>query len=102
MIFKVIDTRTNREPIFDHNHLFREKWFKESHLIWCDISGWGIDEDGNLFLADDCDNIAYPPKKRFRVEFDFDELIDFGFAISSRKYSFHKNQYGGNESEENV
>ena len=74
MIFKVIDNRTGKEPIFDHNHLFKEKWFKESALIYCDISGWGIDEDGNLFLIDDCNNMAYPPSERFSVVFDLSEL----------------------------
>ena len=74
MIFKVIDNRTGKEPIFDHNHLFKEKWVKESALIYCDISGWGIDEDGNLFLIDDCNNMAYPPSERFSVVFDLSEL----------------------------
>lgn len=70
MIFKVIDPRTGGAPIFDYNHVFREKWFKESSLIYCDISGWGIDEEGELFLIDDCNNIAYPPKGRFKVVYN--------------------------------
>ena len=74
MFFKVIDNRTGKEPIYDHNHLFKEKWFKESNLIYCDISGWGIDEDGYLFLIDDCNNMAYPPSERFSVVFDLSEL----------------------------
>jgi hypothetical protein len=67
--FKVIDPRTGKEPIFDHNHVFKEKWFKNSSLIYCDISGWAIDEYGYLMLVDDCDNIAYPPSDRFKVVF---------------------------------
>lgn len=65
--FKVIDKKTGKEPIFDFNHLFKMKWFKQSNLIWCDISCWAIDEDGNLMLVDDCDNIAYAPQDRFEV-----------------------------------
>ena len=65
--FKVIDKKTSKEPIFDFNHLFKMKWFKQSNLIWCDISCWAIDEDGNLMLVDDCDNIAYAPQDRFEV-----------------------------------
>ena len=61
--FKVIDTKTGKEPIFDHNHLFKEKWFKQSKLIWCDISAWAIDEYGALMLIDDCDNVAYAPDR---------------------------------------
>ena len=67
--FRVIDNKTGKEPIYDHNHLFKQKWFKNSNLIWCDISCWAIDEEGNLMLVDDCDNIAYPPQDRFDVVF---------------------------------
>lgn len=74
MLFEVIDRRTGGTPIFDFNHIFKEKWFKESNLIYCDISGWGIDEDGNLFLMDDCNNIAYPPQKRFKVIFNLRKM----------------------------
>ena len=59
--FKVINVRTGKEPIYDHNHLFKEKWFKESNLIYCDIDGWYIGEDGYLILADECGNFAYAP-----------------------------------------
>ena len=67
--FKVIDKRTGKEPIYDHNHLFKEKWFKDSSLIWCDLEGWFIGEDGQLMLADECDHYAYPPTDRFEVVF---------------------------------
>ena len=67
--FLVIDKRTGKEPIYDHNHLFREKWFKDSNLIWCDIDNWCIGEDGTLVLTDDCGNVGYPPKDRFEVIF---------------------------------
>ena len=67
--FMVVDTRTGKEPIYDRNHLFKEKWFKESPLIYCDISCWAIDEDGYLMLVDDCNNIAYPPQDRFKAVF---------------------------------
>ena len=64
--FKVIDTKTGKEPIFDHNHLFKENWFKNSSLIWCDIEGWVISEYGVLMLADECGNVAYAPD-RYKV-----------------------------------
>lgn len=78
MLFTVIDKRTGHEPIFDHNHIFKEKWFKQSSLIWCDISGWALDEDGSLMLVDDCNNIAYPPVDRFKVLFDLDAVKALG------------------------
>lgn len=74
MIFRVIDNRTGKDPIYDHNHLFKEKWFKESGLIYCDLSNWSIDEEGYLALTDDCNNMAYPPSDRFSVVFDLSEL----------------------------
>ena len=67
--FIVIDKRTGKEPIFDHNHLFKEKWFKASPLVWCDLEGWFIGEDGSLVLLDECGNYAYPPYDRFEVIF---------------------------------
>lgn len=65
--FRVIDKRTGKEPIYDHNHLFKEKWFKESHLIYCDLDSWVISEEGCLWLTDDCGNVGYPPSDRFEV-----------------------------------
>ena len=74
MIFKIIDNRTGKEPIYDGNHLFKEKWFKESDLIYCDLSSWSIDEEGFISLCDDCNNMAYPPSERFTVVFDLSEF----------------------------
>ena len=65
--FRVIDKKTGKEPIYDHNHLFKQKWFKESNLIYCDIDSWCISEDGYLILTDDCGNVGYPPQDRFEV-----------------------------------
>ena len=74
MLFEVIDKRTGGAPIFDGNHIFKEKWFKNSGLIYCDIAGWGIDEVGHLFLMDDCDNIAYPLPDRFKIKFNLRKM----------------------------
>ena len=76
MEFYVIDKRTGKEPIFDHNHIFKEKWFKESGLIWCDIEGWYISEDGTLVLVDDCGKVAYPPIDRFDIVYDEPTVCD--------------------------
>ena len=65
--FKVINTKTGKDPIFDFNHLFKEKWFKESNLIYCDIDGWYISEDGYLVLVDDCGNVGYPPQDKYKA-----------------------------------
>ena len=91
MLFEVFNRKTGKPPIYDFNHLFKEKWFKESNLIWCDISAWIIDEDGNLGLTDDCNNIAYPPRGRYEIKVDFDELAKIGY-VTSKKYIFYKKE----------
>jgi hypothetical protein len=68
--FRVIDKRTGKEPVYDGNHIFMEKWFKDSNLIYCDLDSWCISEDGYLILTDDCGNVGYPPSDRFEVVFD--------------------------------
>ena len=65
--FFVLDKRTGKAPIYDGNHLFREKWFKQSNLMCCDLAEWVISEDGELWLTDDCGNIGYPPQGRFEI-----------------------------------
>ncbi len=75
MNFKVIDKRTGKEPIFDHNHIFKEKWFKESSLIWCDIDGWYVSEDGQLALTDDCGHTVWVDRNRFEVVYEDVEEI---------------------------
>ena len=76
MTFHVIDKRTGNEPIFDHNHIFKEKWFKESGLIWCDIDGWYISEDGQLVLIDDCGKCVWVDQERFEVVIDEPTVCD--------------------------
>jgi hypothetical protein len=67
MKFTVIDKKTGEYP--DYKKIAREEeWAK--HLIYCDISGFLIDEDGNLYLSDDCDNVACCPADRFEVTFE--------------------------------
>ena len=75
MTFHVIDKRTGKEPIFDGNHIFKEKWCK-GRLIEFDIDGWYISEDGQLALVDDCCNMAYPPPDRYEVVFDEPTVCD--------------------------
>jgi len=67
LAFTVIDKQTGERPDCEKIAL-TEEWAK--HLIYCDISGFCINEDGNLLLMDDCDNVAYCPKGRFEVVFE--------------------------------
>jgi hypothetical protein len=77
MTFKVIDKTTGKEAD-TYNIALNEQWAK--NLVYCDIEGWFIGEDGSLMLADECSNYAYPPDAdRFEVVFDEDE--DEGYVI---------------------
>ena len=73
MTFHVIDPRTGREPVYDRNHIGREKWFKESQLRINFIDEWVLTERGSLALCDSIGAVAYPPPGRFKVIFEGDE-----------------------------
>lgn len=64
MLFTVIDKKTGSYP--DLEKIAREEdW--ASGLIYCDVNGFAIGEDGALLLVDDCGNFAYCPDGRFEV-----------------------------------
>lgn len=71
MKFKVIDKKTGKEADVEEIAL-HEDWAKG--LVYCDIEGFAITEDGELILADECGKFAYCPDGRFEVQFDADEL----------------------------
>lgn len=68
MTFNVIDPKTGEYPDVEQIVL-TEEWAKR--LIYCDIDGFYINEDGNLLLMDECGNYAYCPPDRFQVNFEF-------------------------------
>ncbi len=53
---------------------WREKFFKNSGLIWCDLEGFSIDENGNPILNDECGNSLYLPADRFQVCFSKEKM----------------------------
>ena len=62
--FTVIDKTTGEYPDLKQIAL-KEEWAQ--NLIYTDMEGFCINEDGNLLLMDECGNIAYCPPGRFRV-----------------------------------
>ena len=64
MTFKVIDTKTGKEPTRQVIHNIAKK----GGLMTMDIDQFFVGEDGSLVLADDCGNITYCDTKRFKVE----------------------------------
>ncbi len=67
MRFTVIDKKTGKEAD-TYEIALHEEW--ANNLIYCDIEGWFIGEDGELILADECGNFTYADRDRFMVEFD--------------------------------
>jgi hypothetical protein len=62
--FTVIDTETGQYPDMC-NIARREEW--SENLIYCDIEGFAITEDGYLIAFDECGNMAYCPEDRFKI-----------------------------------
>ena len=70
MTFKVIDKKTGKEAD-TYKIALKEDWAK--HLIYCDMEGFAIEEDGSLVLMDECGNVAYCPADRFEIVFEEEE-----------------------------
>lgn len=56
---------------------WREKMFRQSNLIWCDIEGFAVDENGGLVLNDECGNSMGLSSDRFQVCFEKERLAAF-------------------------
>ena len=63
--FYVIDTKTGKRPD-EEKIALREKWAKG--LIYCDMEGFFVGEDGQLILADECGHFTYCPPDRFKIK----------------------------------
>ena len=62
--FDVVDTKTGQYP--DWEHIARtEDW--ADGLVYCDIDGIAIQEDGSLILLDECGNCVPCPRDRFEI-----------------------------------
>lgn len=62
MEFIVIDNKTGKEAD-TYEIALKEEWAK--HLIYCDMEGFAILENGELVLLDECGGVAYCPEGRF-------------------------------------
>lgn len=62
--FDVIDRTTGKYPDLEQIAL-NEDWAKR--LIYCDMEGFAMLEDGNLILLDECGNYEYCPPDRFEA-----------------------------------
>lgn len=64
MRFRVIDKKTGKEP----TERVIDNIAKKQNLMLYDIDQFAICEDGSIVLLDDCGNVAYCDRKRFKVE----------------------------------
>ncbi|HNW32677.1 MAG TPA: hypothetical protein PKL44_00295 [Candidatus Dojkabacteria bacterium] len=62
--FHVIDKLTGKEAD-TYEIALKEEWAK--NLIYCDMEGFALQEDGSLILVDECGTFAYCPEDRFEV-----------------------------------
>lgn len=69
MRFRVTDRKTGKYPDVEMIAL-TEEWAKG--LIYCDIEGFVVSEEGYLYLLDECGNWAECPADRFDVVFEMD------------------------------
>ena len=67
MKFKVFDNKTGKEAD-TWNIALNEEWAQS--LIYCDMEGFAITEDGNLVLMDECGHVVYCDTERFKVVFE--------------------------------
>ena len=65
--FSVIDNKTGKEAD-PYEIALSEDWAK--NLMYCDMEGFAILEDGTLILVDECGRHEYCPIGRFEVRWD--------------------------------
>ena len=69
MKFRVIDKKTGKEA--DPYEITRHEEWAYS-LVYCNIEGFAITQDGSLVLMDECGNFVYCDADRFKVVFEDD------------------------------
>lgn len=70
--FSVIDNKTGEYPDL-YNIALKEDWAKD--LMYCDMEGFSINEDGQLILSDECGKFVYCPSDRFTIVFEDSVVI---------------------------
>lgn len=92
MKFKVFDNKTGKEA--DPCEIaLHEEWAK--CLVYCDMEGFAITEDGNLVLMDECGNFVYCDTERFKVVFEEERphgewsALEYGYKCSVCSAAFY-------------
>lgn len=94
MKFKVIDNKTGKEAD-TYEIALHEEWAKG--LVYCDMEGFAITENGDLMLADECGKSVYCDPERFKVVFEDErphgEWIDEGFYADNVGHHVYRCTY---------
>ena len=72
MNFTVIDNKTGEYPDL-WEIATEEEWAKG--LMYCDMEGFALLEDGTLILLDECGRFEYCPSDRFTVVFEEGDVV---------------------------
>lgn len=67
MRFRVIDNKTGKEAD-PYEIALHEEWAQG--LVYCDMEGFMLTENGDLMLADECGTCVYCDPERFKVVFE--------------------------------
>lgn len=67
MKFRVMDKKTGKEAD-PYEIALHEDWTRS--LVYCDMEGFAITEDGDLVLMDECGSVVYCDTDRFKVVFE--------------------------------
>lgn len=62
--FIVLDKKTGKEAD-EYDISLHEDWAK--HLMYCDMEGFAIEQDGTIILLDECGQFVYCSSDRFEV-----------------------------------
>ncbi len=67
-LFRVVWVKSGEEVTFSDLRTIPQKEFWAKDLSYTNMSGFCVDEEGVLVLADCCGNYRVPPAEMFRVE----------------------------------
>ena len=87
--FSVIDNKTGGYPDL-YKIALKEDWAKG--LMYCDMEGFAINEDGQLILSDECGKFVYCPSDRFTIVFE-DSVVLSREELEAQCFDYYRKGY---------
>ena len=66
-VFELAEGGKTLKAVDEQKIALTEEWAKR--LMYCDMDGFALTQEGDLILIDECGNFAYCPEERFVVIF---------------------------------